>query len=372
MRIVLQRDFVAPPGDLRNMVSGTERSALLSLKKPFWIEKSRITNNFSAEYDGQTNNAISFMQRNSVKSAGIRFLDESRFLHECIMDDVNTVRLPLVVSSIMHRDGTYYSAMPLAIAKDVVRVNLGDALATCGFQVSTHDYYKIPMDKVGSSDYTIGELFGAEFVDMWPLVKSLSRMGPGEQMLQMLQVDSEIMQLGNLSAMKPVRDMAAPDEVDTILSLIAAPSLTSMFTYVNVVNAMQAVRFTKVLNPEVDKQGLTLFFYYAMQHSGFLVKIPATVYRALSAPDASGICTIDKVGADVLPTPLKAQLPPELRHFGPTLGEVSDTMFNSLMRARAAYKLLCVIRFLELKGIEPSPSYRFSKDDREKLFHLVS
>lgn len=372
MRLVLQRDFFAPPGDLRNMVSGAERSALLALKRPFWSEKARVGANFTAEYDGQTNNAISFMQRNSTKSAGVRFLDESRFLHECTMDDVNTVRLPMVVGSIMHRDGTYYSAMPLAIAKDVTRVNLGDALSTSGFQVPTHDYFKIPMDKVGSTDYTIGDLFGDEFADMWPLVRSLSRMGPGEQMLQMLQVDSELMQLSNLSAMKPIRETAAPDEVDVILSLIAAPSLTSMFTYVNIVNAMQAVRFTKVLNPEVDKQGLTLFFYYAMQHSGFLVKIPATVYRALSAPDVAGICTIDRIGDEVLSTPLRAQLPAELRHFGPTLGQVSDTVFNSLMRARAAYKLLCVIRFLELKGITPTPSYRFSKDDREKLFHLVS
>lgn len=372
MRLVLNRDYLAIPGDIRNMISGAERSSLLTLKKPFWAEKVRVGTNFVAEYDGQTNNAISFLQRNRDRSAGIRFLDESRFLHECTQSDVNTVRLPLVVSSVMHRDGTYYSALPLAIAKDVSRVSLKDALSSCGFEAGSHDFFKLPMDKVAATDYTISELFGAEFADMWPLVRSLSRMGPGEQLLQMMQVDAEMLQLANLSAMKPVRETAAPDEIDVILDLVAAPSLTSAFTNVNVINAMQAVRYTKVLNPEVDSQGLTLFFYYAMQNSAFLAKIPADVYRAMSAPDASGTCTISSIGGETLASPLKAQLPAELRQFCPTLGQVTDTMYASLMRARVAYKLLCVIRFLEMKGIEPTSTYRFSREDREKMFHLVS
>lgn len=372
MRLVLERDFVAPPGDMRNLIVGTERQALLKVAQPFWQPSARVGAKFLAEYDGLGNNVEQFMQRNSRKSAGIRFVDEGRFLHECGKSEVTSVRLPLLIQSVLTDDGRYYSALPLAVAKTVVKTRLGDVLATCGFQTTDSEFFKLPMDSIDNTDYTLADLFGSDFVDMYPLVKSLSRFGPGEQFLQMLQLDSERMQLYGLSSMRPVRDVAAPDEIDVILSLIAAPSLTAAYTYVNIVNAMQSVRYTQTLNPEADAQGVTLFFYYALQHSAFLTQIPADIFRALSAPDTAGVCTVTQIAGQVLSTPLKLQLPAELRQFGPMLGQVDDTMYASLMRARVAHKLLCVIRFLEAKGIAPSPSYRFSKADREKLFKIIS
>lgn len=372
MRIVLQRDLVAPPGDIRNLISGTERSQLLACNKPFWSSSFKMGNHFVAEYDGQTNNAISYMQRNVAKTAAIRYLDEGRFIHECGMSSVGTVRLPMLISSVLLEDGTFHSALPLAIAKTVTKTKLGDVLSSAGFQAVPSDMLKLPMDSVESTDYSIADLFGTDFVDMWPLVRSLARHGPGEQMLQALQLDGEHQQLFSLSSQSPIRSVAAPDEIDVILSLIAAPSLTAMFTNINLVNAMQAVRYATVMNTADDKEGLTLFFYYALQHSSFLTQIPADVYRALSAPDASGVCTINGIGGQALSTPLRVQLPQDLRQFGPQLAQVSDTMYTSIMRARVAYKLLNIIRFLEAKGIAPSPTYRFSKSDREKLFKLVS
>lgn len=153
---------------------------------------------------------------------------------------------------------------------------------------------------------------------------------------------------------------------------IAATEGAAMFTMMNLVNAMQTVRYASVINSDDDKDGMSLLFFYALQHSAYLTNIPADVFRALSAPDQAGVCTISQIGGNVLPTPLRVQLPANLRQFCPQLALVSDTMYASIMRARAAYKLLNVIRFLEAKGIQPSPTYRFSYADREKLFKLVS
>lgn len=371
MRIVLERNLVAPPGDIRNMITGTERSGLLICKRPFWSEKVRM-GSFVAEYDGLGNNASQYMQRNVQKSAALRFVDEGRFVGECALSDVTTLRLPLLISSIFCNDGRYYSVLPLAIAKDVQRVKMVDALNSAGFQPATSQFFQLPVHYVGNTDYTIADLFGNEFADLYPLVRSLSRHGPGEMLLQALQLDSEQQQLFGLSSQVPIRDVAAPDEVEVILNLIAAPSLASMFTTMNIINAMQTVRYASVINTGDDKDGVSLLFFYALQHSAYLTNIPADVYRALSAPDQAGVCTINAINGTTLNTPLRVQLPADLRQFGPMLGQVSDTMYASVMRARVAYKLLNVIRFLEAKGISPSPSYRFSASDREKLFKLVS
>lgn len=371
MRLVLKSDLVHPPGHINNLVTGTERAALLNTAKPYWVPQVSY-GRFSAEYDGLSNTVEQFMQRNSTEKAGITFVDEGRFIRECQRADVTTVRLPLLVKAVRTDDGRYYSALPLAVAKTVTKTKLGDVLSSTGFTVSTSEYFKLPMDSLDTTDYTIGDLFGATFSDMWDLVRSLARFGPAETMLQMLQLDGEYQQLYGLSSMLPAREVAATSEIDAVLSLIAAPSLSSAFTTVSLVNAMQAVRYAQVMNPEADSNGLTLFFYYAMQHSAFLTNIPADVYRALGTPDNAGVCTIGAVGGQSLSTPLKVQLPLELRQFGPQLAAVSDTAYNSIMRARVAHRLLCVIRFLEAKGIKPSPSYRFSTADREKLFKIIA
>lgn len=371
MRVVLERNVVAPPGDIKNMVTGTDRSALLACKKPFWVEKQRM-GSFVAEYDGLGNNASQYMQRNTQRTAALRFVDEGRFVGECSVSDITTLRLPLLISSIFCNDGRYYSVLPLAIAKDVERIKMVDALNSAGFQPVTSQFFQLPVHYVGSTDYTIADLFGTEFADLYPLVRSLSRHGPGESILQALQLDAEHQQLYGLSSQVPIREVAAPDEVEVILNLIAAPSVAAMFTMMNLVNAMQTVRYASVINSDDDKDGMSLLFFYALQHSAYLTNIPSDVYRALSAPDQAGVCTLSAIGGNTLTTPLRIQLPADLRQFGPMLGQVSDTMYASIMRARVAYKLLNVIRFLEAKGISPSPSYRFSASDREKLFKLVS
>lgn len=371
MRVTLDRNLVAPPGDIRNMITGTDRAALLACKKPFWAQSVRM-GKFIAEYDGLSNNASQYMQRNTTKTAAIRFVDEGRFVAECGLTDVTSIRLPLLISSIFCNDGRYYSVLPLAIAKDVERVKMRDALTSSGFDPTSSELFSLPVHYVGSTDYSIADLFGAEFADMYPLVRSLSRHGPGEMMLQALQLDAEHQQLYSLSQQVPMRDVAAPDEMEVILNLIAAPSVTAMFTTMNIVNAMQVVRYATVVNSASDTDGLSLLLFYSLQHSAYLTNIPADVYRALSAPDSGGVCTVNSIGGNTLQVPLRIQLPANLRHFGPQLGQVSDTMFASIMRARAAYKLLNVIRFLEAKGIQPSPTYRFSHADREKLFKLVS
>lgn len=368
MRLVINKQRFNAPGDPAGLISGVARQQLTNVKKVCWSERVSIGPNYLAEFDGSSNVIDNAIQR--CNGGVITFVDSTRFLRECSSAEVTSVREPGMPSQIHSANGDVYSAIPLVSELGVEEVQLGEALTASGFTYLPGDYFKFPMYKYAARQMRVGDLFGSDAPTFFAYARMISRNGPAENLLQAMQPDSETKVLTSLSSTIPVRFNASPDEVGVVLDALQVGGLSGMASLINQCNALGMLRYARVMNATDDQVGLGVFFYYAMMHPGFLMKIPKDVIFAMANPDQSGICTVGTIGG-VAVTPLRIQLPPETLQLVSVLRTIDNTAYASMVRARTIYKMLCVMRLLESRGIEPALSTQFAEADRLKLFNLM-
>lgn len=214
------------------------------------------------------------------------------------------------------------------------------------------------------------DVFGANADAYFAFANRLTRHGPVEQLLTALQPDSETKTLSTLSGAIPFREAVANDEVSVLLEALELNSVTAYTTLVAQANSLQALRRCEVMNGSDDQAGIGILLYYAMMHPAYITRLPRDVIVALCNPDSDGVATISKVGT-VNVTPLRVRLHESVLALVPTMRTISVDTVDKLMRSRVLYKMLCVMRLIQMRGIQPSLSYTLPEADRVKLFNMM-
>lgn len=368
MRLILNTNRVYGPGDTGGFVSGMVRNQLLKVGSPFWKESELVATGFVAEFDGVSNIIDNAMTRSG--DSVVTYVDGVRFVKQLADPSFQTVRQPSMPSQIITRSGDLFSAIPIATELDATESSMSDALSSAGFTFASNDFFKFPMYRYVFRQLVMGNIFGSSADAYFGFANRLTRHGPVEQLLTALQPDSETKTLAFLSSGIPFRDVITSDEISVLLDALELGSLTSYATLVSQANALQALRRAEVLNGSQDSTGLSIMLYYAMIHPAFVARLPVDVVLALSRPGSDGVATVNSIaGASV--TPLSVRLHESVLPLVPTLRTITADTLSALSRARLLYKMLCVMRLLQLRGIQPSLSYTLPEADRVKLFNLM-
>lgn len=368
MRLILNTNRVYGPGDTGGFISGMARNQLLKVGVPFWKESELIATGFVAEFDGVSNVIDNAMTRNG--SSVVTYVDGARFVKQLADPSFITVRQPSMPSQVITRSGDLFSAIPIATEMDAVECPMSEALSSAGFTFASNDFFKFPMFRYVFRQLTMGAIFGTGADAYFTFANRLTRHGPVEHLLTALQPDSETKTLAYLSSGIPFREVVTNDEISVLLDALELGSLTAYATLVSQANALQALRRAEVLNGSEDSTGVSVSLYYAMIHPAYVSRLPSDVVLALANPGADGVAVINTVAGTSV-TPLRVRLHESVLPLVPTLRTINADAVAALSRARLLYKMLCVMRLLQLRGVQPSLSYTLPEADRVKLFNLM-
>jgi hypothetical protein len=360
---------IYPPGSPSCFVTGMGLNLVRNVvKTPQYNQGISLDSTWQTVGDGQSVSITDYEQK--WGDATVSFVDGGRFLSEAGNVSVNTCRLPAMVRMI-HVPGVFVACTsPLAIELTEEVTSLGAVLREAGFSVSEDTIFKLPCYVYRFRALSIRALFGDDFASMFTYASVLRRFGPGEMVLQSLQHDSDRRFLLAMSDVVGVKTETSADELSVIMDALEIGTLVELFTMVNKVNAMNAIRWAKVSSAGQDVTGLTISFYYAMMDAGYLISLPSDVLLAFAACDSAGRTTISTMGSVAIPQ-LSVALAPAGLAMVPTLRTITNADLIAMRRARLLYRMMLVVRFMEYRGYPLTIDTTLANNDRRQFFELL-
>jgi len=368
MRLVIESNRIYGPSDPGGIVSGATRNLLKRVRDPFWKARDIVASTFVAEFDGVSNVIDTTISR--TQSAVITYVDGARFPKQLGDDQFVTVRRPGMPNQILTTSGDVYSCVPIATEMEAVEMKMSDALEATGFTFSPNELFKFPMHKYVVRQLQMQQIFGANADAYFNFANRLTRHGPVEHLLSAVQPDAELRTLAMLSGTIPFREAVANDEISVLLEALQLPSMSAYATLVAKVNSLQAMRRMTILNSSDDNRGLGILLFYATMHPSYITRLPKDVLLALAHPNSEGIATVNTIDNASTAT-LTVQLDPSVLPQVPTLASITDDDLDAITRGRILYKMLCVMRLIQMRGVNPTLTYTLPEADRAKLFNLM-
>lgn len=374
MLLVKNDQMMYPPGHTGCLLTGQGMNNLRNVvRTPQYNKGGSVLNTpgWSWEPDGGSVSITNYEQRNS-NGATVSFVDSSRFISELTDTSKRTVRQAAMIRMI-HMPGEFLAATsPLALELTDEQVALKSVLAQAGFTMpaGTSTYFDSPAYVYRLSNLRVRDLFGDDFAPMFEFARMLRRYGPAELLLQAMQHDSEKRFLLSMSDIVGVKLDAAGDEISVLLDALELGSATELFTIINMVNAMVAIRQSKLVNAQADTSGVGLTFYYCMLDAAYLANVPYDVVAAFGAGDASGNVTLSTYSGTAIPQ-LSFAIPENMRIHIPTLRAITQGYHDAMLKARLLYRMLLIVRFMEYRNYPMTAETTLAVQDRRQFFELL-
>lgn len=351
-----------------SLLVGTELALIRNyVSEPQYSKGKNLHANWRSVEDGESVNVATYIQ--TYGDASISFSDSGRFISE-LQHSSGNVRLPMM-PRLIHKPGVFVaSTSPLSVDMDDVERELGAVLSEAGFTYTDHDLYRLPCYVYYLGPLTLGSILGEDWDEMSPLVEQFKRFGPGESMLQALQLDPQKRHLQSLGDFIGTREEIGHDEVRSLLDILELSNIAQLGVLMNQVHSLGVIPNSRVISDHSTQTDLAVLHYYAQLDNAYIINFPHDVLQAFGSAGANGMVTLSSYGGAQI-EPHTFEIEEGSRALIPTIGSITTVDWEIIQKARVLYRFLMLARYCDIKNYPFSRTTQIKQADRRGFFEFL-